>query len=336
MGRKPLTALGRAGVLGMNARNLDFIAEHNKRALYPLVDDKIKTKEIAIDAGVTVPAQYGVVEFAGEWSRFVEIARKHRTFVVKPAQGSGGGGILVIGGIAQAGLRRMSGSIMPWSEVRYYLNNVLSGMFSLGSVSDKALIEERLIVHSAFKGLAFGGVPDVRVIVFRGVPVMGMLRLPTAESDGKANLHQGGIGAGIDMSTGVTTRGVQHNESVEAHPDYETPVTGFQVPGWDDILEIAARLGTHVGLGYVGVDIVVDENKGPTLLELNARPGIAIQTANLRGLLPLLQRVDVLETIPDDPIARVAMAKANWRNEPLEPFQIGTLEKSEAAGSEVN
>jgi len=326
---RAFTRLGRAGVLGMNSRNLDFIAEHNDRRLYPLVDDKIKTKELAIEAGVTVPKQFGVIEFSGQWEEFRDIAEKSESFVVKPAQGSGGGGILVIGGVAKAGLRRMSGSIIPWSEVRYYLNNVLSGMFSLGGVSDKALIEERLVVHSAFKGLAFGGVPDVRVIVFRGIPVMGMLRLPTAESDGKANLHQGGIGAGIDLSTGVTTRGVQHNESVEAHPDFETPVTGFAVPGWDEILAISSRLGTHIGLGYVGVDIVIDEHKGPTLLELNARPGIAIQTANLRGLVPLLDAVEAIETIPDDIDARIALAKANWRGDPLQPI----LDKATASSS---
>ncbi|MEO1101333.1 MAG: alpha-L-glutamate ligase-like protein [Pseudomonadota bacterium] len=325
MKMRGITSLGRAGVLGMNARNLDFIAEYNNRSLYPLVDDKITTKELAIEAGVTVPELYGVIEFTGQWEQFVDIANKRRSFVAKPAKGSGGGGIMVIGGVAKGGLRKMSGAIIPWQDVRFQLNNLLSGMYSMGGSSDSVLIEERLKPHSIFKDLAFGGVPDVRVIVFRGVPVMAMLRLPTAESDGKANLHMGGIGAGIDLATGITTRGVQHNELVEHHPDFETEVTGFKVPGWDEILELSARLGTHIGLGYVGVDIVIDEVKGPTLLELNARPGIAIQTANLRGLVPLLEPIDALDTIPDDPIARVAMAKANWRGEPLEPFQIGTL-----------
>lgn len=327
----PITSLGRAGVLGMNARNLDFISEYNSRRLYPLVDDKIITKKLAIEAGVTVPEQYGVIEYSGQWELFQRIARERETFVAKPSKGAGGGGIMVIGGVAKAGLRKMSGAIMPWSDVRYQINNLLSGMYSMGGDSDAVLIEERLKPHSIFKGLAFGGVPDVRVIVFRGVPVMAMLRLPTAESDGKANLHMGGIGAGIDLATGVTTRGVQHNESVEHHPDFETPVTGFTVPGWDEILELSARLGQHVGLGYVGVDIVIDEEKGPTLLELNARPGIAIQTANLRGLVPLLKPIDQLETVSDDPLERVAMAKANWCGEPLGDAGQPTTSKAKAA-----
>lgn len=315
---RPVSKLARAGVLGINSRNLDFIAAYNPRRLYPLVDDKIITKELAIEAGVTVPELFGVIRYGGETDLVEGLASKHKSFVVKPSRGSGGGGIMVFNGVAKAGLRRMNGQIMPWSDVKYHLNNMLSGMFSMGDGSDQVMIEERLVPHAAFSKLAFGGVPDVRVIVFRGIPVMAMLRLPTAESDGKANLHQGGVGAGIDLVTGVTTRGVQHNDSIDSHPDFETPVRDFQVPGWADILELASRLGHHVGLGYVGVDIVICEHKGPTLLELNARPGIAIQTANLRGLQPLLRPIHALPEIPDSVEHRIALAKANWRGQPIE------------------
>ncbi|MCZ4299112.1 alpha-L-glutamate ligase-like protein [Henriciella marina] len=320
IGFGPISKLAKSGVLGMNSRNLDFIAAYNPRRFYPLVDDKVITKKLAIEAGVTVPELYGVIRYGGEMNLLGRIAEKHRSFVVKPANGSGGGGIMVFNGVAKTGLRRMNGQIMLWSDIRYHLNNMLSGMFSMGDGSDQVMVEERLVPHSAFSKLAFGGVPDVRVIVFRGVPVMAMLRLPTAESDGKANLHQGGIGAGIDLITGVTTRGVQHNDSVDVHPDFETPVRDFQVPSWPEILDLASRLGHHIGLGYVGVDIVICEHKGPTLLELNARPGIAIQTANLRGLRPLLLPIHELPSVPEDVKQRIEIAHANWNGESLERF----------------
>ncbi|MEM5517505.1 alpha-L-glutamate ligase-like protein [Henriciella sp. AS95] len=317
---RPFTRLAKAGVLGMNSRNLDFIAAYNPRRYYPLVDDKIITKKLAIEAGVTVPEQFGVIRYGGEIDIIEQIAKKRASFVVKPARGSGGGGIMVFNGLAKTGLRRMSGQITPWNDVKYHISNMLSGMFSMGDGSDEVLIEERLVPHSAFSKLAFGGVPDVRVIVFRGIPVMAMLRLPTAESDGKANLHQGGVGAGIDLVSGITTRGVQHNDAVDLHPDFETPVRDFQVPAWPEILELASRLGHHIGLGYVGVDIVICEHKGPTLLELNARPGIAIQTANLRGLRPLLVPIHKMTSIPEDVHERIDIAKANWRGESLDQF----------------
>ena len=41
--------------LGINQRNSDYIMRYNKRKLYPLVDDKLQTKQLAIDAEIAVP-----------------------------------------------------------------------------------------------------------------------------------------------------------------------------------------------------------------------------------------------------------------------------------------
>ena len=72
------------------------------------------------------------------------------------------------------------------------------------------------------------------------------------------------------------------------------PAIGFKVPHWPDILEMSRRVSKAVGMGYIGADIVLDKARGPLLLEANARPGLAIQISNARGLLPELQRVDDL------------------------------------------
>ena len=47
---------------------------------------------------------------------------------------------------------------------------------------------------------------------------------------------------------------------------------------------IAACCYDAIPLGYLGVDLVVDAELGPMVLELNARPGLTIQLANRRGL----------------------------------------------------
>jgi hypothetical protein len=57
------------------------------------------------------------------------------------------------------------------------------------------------------------------------------------------------------------------------------------------MLELAARSYELTGLGYQGIDIVLDRDKGPLLLELNARPGLAIQIANQAGLGPRLNAI---------------------------------------------
>ncbi|MDX5335526.1 MAG: alpha-L-glutamate ligase-like protein, partial [Marinobacter sp.] len=62
------------------------------------------------------------------------------------------------------------------------------------------------------------------------------------------------------------------------------------------------------GLGYMGVDLVVDAYKGPLLLELNARPGLAIQMANGEGLLPRLRNIEALKRPHFSPRERVQYA----------------------------
>lgn len=287
-----LKKLQEAGVLGINRRNCDYTLLYNPRHLYPLVDDKLQTKKLAQDAGLSVPDLYGVVEIEHQIAGLPDYLRRYHDFVIKPAQGTGGDGIIVVTGRVGDHYRRSSSKLMTVEEMRHHVSSILSGLYSLGGHNDKAIIEARVEFDPVFEKISFQGVPDIRIIVFLGVPVMAMVRLPTSVSDGKANLHQGAIGVGIDIATGVTMSAVWHNEIVENHPDTNNPVTGVQVPYWDELLDIAARCHELTGLGYFGVDLVLDRRQGPVILELNARPGLNIQIANRRGLLHRLNLVE--------------------------------------------
>lgn len=85
-----------AGVMSMNYRNYQIIGHNNKRSLYPLVDDKAKTKLLARRFGINTPQLIGVIETQHDVKNFLDKVRSHTGFVVKPAQGSGGKGVLVI------------------------------------------------------------------------------------------------------------------------------------------------------------------------------------------------------------------------------------------------
>lgn len=52
------------------------------------------------------------------------------------------------------------------------------------------------------------------------------------------------------------------------------------------------NLADGLGMGYLGIDFVLDASLGPVVLEANARPGLAIQVANRQGLLPRLEFID--------------------------------------------
>ncbi len=305
--RWPGTILREAGILSMNQRNADFIMLNNARRLYPLVDDKLKTKELAKRAGIAVPALYGVIRTEHAINELHALLGEHKSFVVKPAHGSGGNGILVITDRRQGRFVKASGSMISRDELGHHISNILSGMFSLGGMPDQAMIEYCVQFDPIFEDVAFQGVPDIRTIVFRGVPVASMVRLPTRASDGKANLHQGAVGAGIDMASGQTQSGVCQNARVSTHPDTGAALAGIGIPGWETLLLLAARCYDLAALGYLGVDVVLDREFGPLVLELNARPGLSIQLANRRGLLPALKAIEGMESIPTAADERVAL-----------------------------
>lgn len=301
--------LKKAGILGMNSRNLDYIFKENKRVYYANVDDKLLTKKLALEADIPVPKLYGVIEYQEQLKHLPELLEKHKSFVIKPAMGSGGGGIMVIKNRNPSYFIKPNGKTVSLGDVRYHISNILAGLYALGGLRDKAIIESRVRNADVFKDLAYQGVPDIRLVIYKGVPAMAMLRLPTHESDGRANLHSGGIGVGICLATGITSHGVLHNTFVEQHSDSAAPLTGFQIPDWDNILTMAVKAGEMVNMGYVGVDIVLDKTKGPMLLEINARPGISIQIANRAGLKARLDTI--IENAPLDGSvdARIAFAK---------------------------
>lgn len=285
--------LHRNGVMGINQRNADFMLPYNPRRFYPLVDDKLLTKRLAEEAGISVPALYGVIEIERQVRDLAQHLDGHDDFVIKPAHGSAGDGIVVISGHLGYGYRKASGNPVDIAELQHHVSNILGGMYSLGGQPDKAMIEYRVRFDPVFEAISFIGVPDVRIIVFLGVPVMAMVRLPTRISDGKANLHQGAVGAGVDIATGKTLKAVWFNDVVDEHPDTGNPVSGIAIPQWPRLLELASRCYRLTGLGYQGVDIVLDHDKGPLILELNARPGLNIQIANQAGLLHRLETIEL-------------------------------------------
>ncbi|PRB81423.1 alpha-L-glutamate ligase-like protein [Pseudomonas sp. MYb185] len=281
---KTWKALRDNGVMGINRRNADYVLKYNKRNLYPVVDDKILTKERALAADINVPDLYGIIDTEKGIGQFSKLVEDHKGFVIKPAQGAGGDGILVIGDRYEGRFRTVSGKIITLEEIEHHISNIISGLYSLGGHRDRALIEYRVKPDPIFKSISYEGVPDIRVIVLMGYPVMAMLRLPTRQSGGKANLHQGAIGVGVDLTTGVTLKGTWLNNKISKHPDTANPVDGVQLPDWDGFMRLATACYELSGLGYIGVDLVLDEKKGPLILELNARPGLNIQIANDAGL----------------------------------------------------
>ncbi len=288
---RTLVALHSKGVMGLNERNIKYINAYNPRRLHQLVNNKIETKILAKRAGIPVPELYGSISNAREMRNLPTLINRADGFVIKPAQGAQGNGVMLIDRQLRGGWHLINGRRITLDEIKFHINNIMSGMYSLGGQQDAAMFEYRVKFDPLFENVLFRGVPDIRIIVLRGFPVAAMVRLPTADSDGKANLHKGGVGVGLDIPTGVTTTAMHFDRPISHHPDTAHPLAGIQIPHWTEILLMAAKSYDVTGLGYLGVDLVLDREKGPLLLELNARPGISIQIANRMGLKQQLEKL---------------------------------------------
>ena len=295
-------------ILGLNARSLQYLKPLNTKKGRQAADSKLLTKKYLRRAGLPNPKRLAVLKTPGEVMDFDWLSLPDN-FVLKPVSGYAGGGIIIIKRKAKfAGeWRLMDDSIINISDLRLRSLDILAGQYSLHNLPDKAMIEERIKISKVFRKYAYQGTPDVRVVVYNKVPVMAMLRLPTAESKGKGNLHQGAIGVGIDIATGITTYGIVQGNFIKYIPGTKRKINGLKMPHWNTILTLAVKAQEAVpSLGFVGVDIVFDKQHGPVILELNARPGIEIQNANLAPLKRRLGRVEGLEIKDAEHGARVA------------------------------
>jgi alpha-L-glutamate ligase-like protein len=286
--------LRQLGVLGINHQGAPCILDYNPRSHFPLVDDKLRLAALCRERNIPVPRVYLEVSSHAHLRFLSGHLELQEGFVVKPNRGSGGRGVLVIVGKEGPHYVRPNGICLSEEELRQHFSDILSGMYSIAAQPDTALVQQRIHLHPAFEPVTWGGIPDVRVIVYRQEPALAMLRLPTRASAGRVNLHQGGIGAGVDLTTGRTHHVVQGTNPILTHPDTGGPLLGLVIPHWQEVLDLSRRVAEAVQLGYLGVDVVIDPVSGPMLLEANARPGLEIQIANGQGLLPRLEAIDAL------------------------------------------
>jgi len=329
-------------VLGMNSRNLEFIRPFNLSKAKKIADDKLKSKRVLKKKKLSAPKLLAKISTLKDLDSF-DWQSLPESFALKPNRGYGGEGIIVVYG-KKKGYDdvwiKADRSLITVYDLKNHIRNILDGSFSLSGTPDIAFFEERLQLLKLFKPYVYKGIPDIRVIVFNKVPLMAMLRLPTKASSGKANLQQGAIGVGIDMATGTTTTAViGKNKIIEYVPGTRLLLSGIKLPYWNDILKLAIQAQEISGLGFLGADIAIDKINGPSIIELNARPGLSIQIANLAGLKRRLEKVKDLKIKTTEKGVRVGRDLFGGEiEEELEEISgrrvIGTVEKVKLIGKE--
>ena len=286
------------GILGMNARNLLYISKYNSTANKKFADDKIFTKNFLGSREIGVAKLYHVIknhlQLTPEFFKSLP-----SSFVIKPNRGYGGGGILVIKEKTENSFINASKEKINTETLYRHCIDILEGKYSISGVHDQILFEETLESHQDFRNLTELGLPDIRIIVFNLVPILAMARIPTAESEGKANMELGAIGMGIDIGTGKTTGGAHYSNFVRKLPNGQSTID-FQIPFWEEILSTVSKIQHMTKIGFLGVDIVITKT-GVKVLEINARAGLKIQIANKAHLRKRLEKVaDIKVLTPED------------------------------------
>ena len=304
-----------SNILGINARTQLFSYKYNTKKGRRLANSKIQTERVLKAAGIASPTIYKKFRNPSDVDRFYW-ENLPDSFALKPSRGMGGAGIIVVKKRTPllpiksgfAGWVTTQKTIVTIEDLKLHTLDILEGAYSMGNVPDVAFIQEYVGRHKAFRKYAYRGTPDIRIIIFNKVPIMAMLRLPTKESGGRANLHQGAIGVGVDIATGITTKAIWHGMQIKLKPDTNRKLHGIKIPNWTKVLETAVEAQMVSGLGYLGVDIVLHPEKGPMILELNAQPGLQIQLANMVGIKKRLEKVEDLEVRDAEHGVKIAKA----------------------------
>ncbi len=304
-----------SSILGLNARSQLYLTPFNSPKARRIADSKLLMSKVLKRSDIPTPEVFKkFVEprdvFDFDWGSLPD------AFALKPSRGFGGEGIIVVKKRARDNKGHKIASVwittqrkpITAEDLKLHILDILEGAYSMKNVPDVAFIQEYVGRHKSLRRYAYRGTPDIRVIVYNKIPVMAMLRLPTKESGGHANLHQGAIGVGVDIATGITTKAIWHGELIKYKPETSRKLHGIKIPNWTTCLEIAVKTAIVSGLGFTGVDIVLHPEKGPMVLELNARPGLQIQLANMAGLKKRLERVEDLNVRDAEHGVKIAKA----------------------------
>lgn len=183
-------------------------------------------------------------------AEFRQFLEKHGRVFMKPLGGSCGRGIFILD---------QEDYVQNGSSVEQY----------------RSFIAEELInQHDVIKKLNPNAVNTVRIITYRGVVLIAVLKLGTG-SNIVDNQHANGLNGNIDLETGITNSPFLDLEykPYYRHPDTGEVLLGVQIPHWQELkVKVESAAQELCEVPYIGWDVAVTPS-GIAIIEANEAPG---------------------------------------------------------------
>ena len=152
-------------------------------------------------------------------------------------------------------------------------------LFDLLIANKAYLIEEVVEQHETMNSMSPSSVNTIRIITIRNgekvTLVAGCVRV-SRSGNVVDNFNAGGLSGILDINTGkIVTDGYdKFRATFKNHPDTGTQFMGFEIPMWDDVVDLVTEAAKVVPeVRYIGWDVAISKKYGPLLIEGNSYPG---------------------------------------------------------------
>jgi hypothetical protein len=212
----------------------------------------------------------------GQRAGILDLAREHGSVILRPSDGTRGGGVYRLE--AHAGLSLNNRATTP-DDVKKLVARL-----------DNYLVTETIQQAAYARAIYPESANTLRIMTFTdpdtGEPFIAcaLHRFGTPDSSPTDNWSRGGLISLIDLQTGIVGPGLKHIERTGGniiwqshHPDTGAAIEGVRIPRWREVCEaLLDAVRSFPFLIYVGWDVVVTE-EGFAILEGNKNPDIIVQ-----------------------------------------------------------
>lgn len=241
-----------------NSYRKDYILQFRKRKYYSKINPQRYSMHKMIFYKKIQSGMHREYIYLTEVNKeqFLAFVKKHKKIITKPDVGSRGVNIQL-----------------------FEYNDDQQALAFYETLSKDTICEEYICQHDKMDTLNPNCVNTVRIVALYDAGevdfIAASLKCGKFKTSIVDNMHNNGIGANVDIQTGVVTEKAYdyHDNTFIYHPLTGTQIVGFTVPFWAETLNLIRETHSKVSdCPLLGWDVAIT-NSGPEIVEFNSAPG---------------------------------------------------------------